>query len=185
MTWSLIGLSSALASEAGVFGTYTDGQIKRQGASSNHPSRAERIERLLYIYITQACGRFGFPSQYSDQLNKFNLSIVEHGQDHGTTHQEQCYGGSRLTSSPGDSNRAVPQSADDQIQGYWVEMAAINKACNDSLFPSKDQTASYIHSGEYINKLAQLQPMIEKWHEKITAAESKDNIDETDGVAIC
>lgn len=82
MTWSLIGLSHALAYELGIFGTYSDelqsidGQIRRQGASSMHDKRADRIERLLYIYITQACGRFGFPIVYSDHFNKFNLSTL-------------------------------------------------------------------------------------------------------------
>lgn len=84
MTWSLIGLSHALAYELGVFGTYTegvqniDGRLERPKNLSQQSQRADRIERLLYIYITQACGRFGFPIVYSDHFNKYNLSKIDY-----------------------------------------------------------------------------------------------------------
>ena len=90
MTWSLIGLSHALALELGIFGTYTDdsravsGGLRRQREPSEKLSRADRIERLLYFYITQACGRFGFPSFYSEQVNKLNFSIAEDGYSPGS-----------------------------------------------------------------------------------------------------
>ena len=82
MTWSLIGLSHALAYELGIFGNYTDGlqivdgRVKRQGGPLKYHKRADRIERLLYIYITQACGRFGFPSLFPDHVNKFQIAAI-------------------------------------------------------------------------------------------------------------
>lgn len=82
MTWSLIGLSHALAYELGIFGNYTDGlqivdgRVKRQGGPLKYYKRADRIERLLYIYITQACGRFGFPSLFPDHVYKFQILAI-------------------------------------------------------------------------------------------------------------
>ena len=89
MSWSLIGLSHALAHELGIFGTYADGmrsadsKMRKRRGSVSYQNRAERIERLLYIYVTQACGRFGFPSLYSDQVNRINLKTAGIGQDFG------------------------------------------------------------------------------------------------------
>lgn len=96
MSWSLIGLSHALAYELGIFGSFSegsrspDGRFKRQGGSPAYYKRADRIERLLYIYITQACGRFGFPSMYPDRMNKFNLSSINEGYRSGKSFNHEC-----------------------------------------------------------------------------------------------
>ena len=85
MSWSLIGFAHALAYELGIFGTYADGvvsvdgRVKRQGGPLMHHKRADRLERLLYIYMTQACGRFGFPSMYPDHITAYNLASMRDG----------------------------------------------------------------------------------------------------------
>ena len=85
MTWSLIGTSYVLAYELGIFGTYSDGVhsvdglVKRKGGATTYNKRADRIERMLYVFITQASGRFGIPSMYSDQINQFAIESVKEG----------------------------------------------------------------------------------------------------------
>lgn len=85
MTWSLIAFAHALAFELGIFGTFADGlkivdgRVKRPGGPLMHHKRADRLERLLYIYMTQACGRFGFPSMYPDHLTNYNLQTMTPG----------------------------------------------------------------------------------------------------------
>lgn len=70
MCWSLIGTAYALAYELGIFGNYAEGPQPVEGGISwrtsvrKHRQRADRIERLLYIYITQTSGRLGFPSTF-------------------------------------------------------------------------------------------------------------------------
>ncbi len=59
------------------------------------------------------------------------------------------------------------QSPEDLVQQYWVEIASINKACNNSLFPSKDQITQLIQTGEYIGRLQQLQPILRRWQERL------------------
>lgn len=89
MSWSLIGLSYALAYELGVFGNYSDGMhsvdgaFKRSSGDFSRSKRADKIERLLYIYVTQACGRFGFPSPYPDHVNKAHMSDMKEQFDSG------------------------------------------------------------------------------------------------------
>lgn len=83
MCWSLIGTAYVLAYELGIFGTYSDGIIavngivKRKGGTTAYNKRTERIERMLYVFITQASGRFGIPSLYSDQINRFTIESVK------------------------------------------------------------------------------------------------------------
>ena len=176
MTWSLIGLSHALAYELGIFGNYSDGLkiedglVKRQGG---YQKRADRIERLLYIYITQACGRFGFPSLFPDSVNKFQIATI----------LDRSYNAGRDLLLPNlvllwlidvaDSLMFESQSPGDVIQEHWVEMAAINKECNDSLFPSKELTTQYIQSGEYEKRLQKLQQLIQRWQERFATSHGK------------
>lgn len=85
MCWSLIGTSYVLAYELGIFGTYAegelsiDGRVRRHGGSPEYLRRADRIERLLYVFIVQASGRFGLPSMYSDDVNRFTLANLQDG----------------------------------------------------------------------------------------------------------
>ena len=62
------------------------------------------------------------------------------------------------------------QSPGDIIQDHWVEMAAINKECNDSLFPSKEKTTRYIQTGEYEKRLQKLQQLIIRWQERFATS---------------
>ncbi|KAL6721708.1 zinc finger transcriptional activator [Lecanora helva] len=77
MCWSLIGTSYVLAYELGIFGTYTDGSVRRGEGSPDYVRRAIRIERILYVFITQASGRFGLPNMYSNDLNRFTLASLD------------------------------------------------------------------------------------------------------------
>ena len=68
------------------------------------------------------------------------------------------------------------QSPEDMIQQYWVEIASINKACNDTLFPSKELTARYIHTGEYISRLHDLLPILHSWNDRLDKSKGIENL---------
>ena len=78
-------MSYVLAYELGIFGTYSDGVlpahgvVQRRNGSSAYNKRADRIERMLYVFITQASGRFGIPSMYSDPIDQFTIESVKEG----------------------------------------------------------------------------------------------------------
>ena len=94
MCWSLIGTSYVLAYELGIFGTYSDGvhsingKVQRKGGPTPYNKRADRIERMLYVFITQASGRFGIPSMYSDQINQFAIESVKEEFDSSMCHAD-------------------------------------------------------------------------------------------------
>lgn len=88
MSWSLICFAHTLAYELGVFGTYATGKsehggrIKSNGSTSFHEQRMDRIDQLLFIYLTQASGRFGLPGLYPKHLaDRYMLELSGGFQD--------------------------------------------------------------------------------------------------------
>lgn len=55
-------------------------------------------------------------------------------------------------------------------------MASIMKACNATLFSSKEKTAELIQSGEYIGILQQLQPILASWLKKFQSLDGEFDI---------
>lgn len=154
MCWSLIGMSYTLAFELGVFGNFQDGVRSPQSpgarssarlSSSSHEQRKDRIERLLYIYINSAAGRFGIPTMYARQNEDLDPRRIQ----------------ARITA------RSEAQDHVDTIQECWMDMTVIMKACNDSLFSSNDHTQALIQSGGYMVGLEQLQPLMSSYGQKL------------------
>ena len=57
MCWSLIGAAHTLAYELGLFGSFAD-------TSSIDLERSQRLEDILYIYLSQTSGRLGLSSLF-------------------------------------------------------------------------------------------------------------------------
>ena len=178
MCWSLIGTSYVLAYELGIFGTYSDGElspegiVKRKDEPTMYNRRAERIERMLYVFITQASGRFGIPSMYSDQINQFVIESVKEGF------------GSSMSPFDGFHSCADILSVDsiilkepvDKTQQSWLELMIVMKDCNDRLFSSKDQTTKLVQNDTYILQIHQLQPLLHSWLKRFNALDRKSHI---------
>lgn len=165
MCWSLIGTSYVLAYEMGIFGTYSDGilcdgRVKRHGGSPEYMRRANRIERILYVFIIQASGRFGLPSMYSTDVNRFSLASLDDNSLSGLSTKSDF---PIILLMLVLAESTLPSEPVDKTHQLWVELMIIMKACNDQLFSTKDQTAALIQSGEYVQRLQRLQPLLHKW----------------------
>ncbi|KAL8710016.1 MAG: hypothetical protein Q9220_005287 [cf. Caloplaca sp. 1 TL-2023] len=154
MCWSLIGMSQTLAYELGVFGNFQNGirvprPRERQGVQnlSSYEKRVDRIERLLYVYINSACGRFGFPPMYAGQDEDLDLRNVEARMLAGLSAKDPV----------------------DVIQECWADITWIMKACNAILFPSRDHTQALIKTGSYMALLEQLQPITISFGQRLDA----------------
>lgn len=55
LCWSLIGAAHTLAYELGLFGSFAESTVATC-------FRAQRLERLLYVYVSQTSGRLGLAS---------------------------------------------------------------------------------------------------------------------------
>lgn len=157
MCWSLIGMAHTLAFELGVFGNFHNGiRIPRSAARNGgevssvlHEQRIDRIERLLYVYINSACGRFGFPTMHVGQDEDMNVFVIQE----------------RMTAHPYASDLV------DLIQECWADITLIMKACNANLFPSRDYTQTLIQNGSYVTLLEQFQPAMDTFGRKLKAAQ--------------
>ena len=175
MCWSLIGTSYVLAYELGVFGTYSDGVlsvdgiVKRKGGATAYNQRADRIERMLYVFITQASGRFGIPSMYSDQINQFAIESVKEGFVSG-----MCpVGGLHSWADILLVDSTMLKDPVDKTQQSWLELMIVMKDCNDRLFSSKDETTKLVQSEAYIVQIHQLQPLLHSWLKRFNALDRK------------
>ena len=169
MCWSLIGTSYVLAFELGIFGTYSDGilsdgLVRRYNGSPEFMRRADRIERLLYIFIVQASGRFGLPSMWPNEINRFTFDNFRDRSLLGVF--GECFRVSSTRLIRLAAKTVLSPESVDETQLLWVELMVIMKACNDQLFTTKDQTAALIQSGEYVQRLQWLQPLLRAWKTK-------------------
>lgn len=78
MCWSLIGAAHTLAYELGLFGSFADSTV----ATS---PRAQRLERLLYVYISQTSGRLGLASMFRDIPREGDFAYLQQ-----TLFQRKC-----------------------------------------------------------------------------------------------
>ena len=175
MCWSLIGTSYILAYELGIFGTYADGVlsvdgiVKRKGGPSAYNKRADRIERMLYVFITQASGRFGIPSMYSDQINQFAIERVRGGFVSSVCPPAGLHSCADMLLV----DSIMLQDPVDKTQQSWLELMIVMKDCNDRLFPSKDQTTKLVQNETYIVQLHQIQPLLHSWLKRFDALDRK------------
>ena len=87
MCWSLIGMAYTLSFELGVFdsliesGRWSPGP---QAKTEYEAERADRIGRMLLVYVSQTCGRLGFPNMMPSQGNETNFNFLKMDVPQGT-----------------------------------------------------------------------------------------------------
>jgi hypothetical protein len=84
MSWSLVGMAYTLSWEIGVFDslldhkTWVPGQGKtNETGYSAEDERADRIGRMLLVYVSQCCGRLGFPNMMPSQGKETNFDFLK------------------------------------------------------------------------------------------------------------
>lgn len=138
----------------GVFGDFNRGfralrPPELSGTSSSQDEqRSDRIERLLYVFINSACGRFGFPPMYDGHDEDLGLRGVH----------------ARVMTRP------YSQDSIDAVQEAWSDITLVMKACNAHLFTSRDHTETLIQNGGYMTFLEQYQPLMDSFSRKLESA---------------
>lgn len=138
MCWSLVGAAHTLAYELGLFGSFVP-------TAQANSVRSKRIERLLYIYITQTSGRLGLASMFPPARDENDFAYLQ---------QILFY------------EKPQNQPEEDTVLSCWVEVASIMRYCNLRFFPSKDETHNLILNGEYLDHLSQVRPLLHSWWAK-------------------
>lgn len=80
MSWSLVGFAYTLSYELGIFDSmfeYDSWTPEPQTRTLYSSERASRIGRLLHIYVSQTCGRLGYPNMLPSQGNAINVNYLK------------------------------------------------------------------------------------------------------------
>ncbi|KAL2127396.1 hypothetical protein VTI74DRAFT_10807 [Chaetomium olivicolor] len=164
MCWMLLSTGMGLAYELGVFDDIDEllaaGAITRPEYEDEfYRLRANRIKRLLLIYLSQLAGRLGWTNMVPEKLRKSDPAISRRRRHsvEGTTP------GTNPSSLSNTFNYIPDLELDDQIIHCWAGISNAMQVGNERLFRSRKHTTEIIQSGKYIELLKDFQPMLKDW----------------------
>ncbi|KAL2760885.1 hypothetical protein ACRALDRAFT_1027502 [Sodiomyces alcalophilus JCM 7366] len=165
MCWMLLSTAMGLAYELGVFDDIDE--LMRNGAISRpeyeeetYRQRANRIKRLLLIYVTQLAGRLGWTNMVPDALRRSDPAVTRKrtGGGDGTTP------GTNPSSLSNSFNYIPDLELDDQIIHCWAGISNAMHLGNEKLFRSRQHTKDIIQSGTYTERLQEFRPILDDWY---------------------
>ncbi|KAK4137185.1 hypothetical protein BT67DRAFT_371129 [Trichocladium antarcticum] len=164
MCWMLLSTGMGLAYELGVFDDVDEllaaGAISRpEYEEESYRLRANRIKRLLLIYLSQLAGRLGWTNMVPEKLRKSDPAVSRRRRHsvEGTTP------GTNPSSLSNGFNYIPDLELDDQIIHCWAGISNAMHLGNEKLFRSRKHTTEIIQSGKYIELLKDFQPMLKDW----------------------
>jgi hypothetical protein len=154
MSWMLLGNALALAYELGVFDEVEDTASGSATAAMTEPVltpfriRAQRMQKLLLVYVLQLASRLGWTSMIPSHLSQSVSNKITPVQTPSSTHSRGW-------------------SDDDELQevvfSSWVDLTMLMKTSSDMLFPDRTMTKNIMRSGEYVTKLTFFQKELRTW----------------------
>ncbi|KAK4106295.1 hypothetical protein N658DRAFT_415294, partial [Parathielavia hyrcaniae] len=164
MCWMLLSTGMGLAYELGVFDDVDEllaaGAITRpEYEDESYRLRANRIKRLLLIYLSQLAGRLGWTNMVPERLRRSDPAVSRRRRlsVEGTTP------GTNPSSLSNTFNYIPDLELDDQIIHCWAGISHAMQVGNERLFRSRKHTTEIIQSGKYIELLKDFQPMLRDW----------------------
>lgn len=166
MCWMLLTASMGLGYELGVFDNIDElldsGAISRpEYEDENYRLRADRIKRLILIYLSQLAGRLGWTNMVHENLHKTTttarrrpLSSAVDGTTPGTNI-------SSLSAAP--FNYIPNLELDDAVIHCWAGISSAMNLGNERLFRSRKHTTEIIQSDKYVELLKDFKPMLQDW----------------------
>ncbi|KAK3302324.1 uncharacterized protein B0T15DRAFT_514369 [Chaetomium strumarium] len=164
MCWMLLSTGLGLAYELGIFDDIDEllaaGAITRpEYEEESYRLRANRIKRLLLIYLSQLAGRLGWTNMVPEKLRKADPSLSRRKRHsvEGTTP------GTNPSSLSNSFNYIPDLELDDQIIHCWAGISNAMQLGNEKLFRSRKHTTEIIQSRKYIEMLKDFQPVLKDW----------------------
>lgn len=165
MCWMLLNAAMGLAYELGVFDNIdelldSEAISRPEYEEESYRLRADRIKRLILIYLSQLAGRLGWTNMVPETLRKTTTmarrrpisSAVE-----GTTP------GTSISSLSAPFNYIPNLELDDAIIHCWAGISNAMHTGNERLFGSRKHTTEIITTGKYVELLKEFQPMLQDW----------------------
>lgn len=165
----LLGNALALAFELGVFDTAPDANL--YGVETHRPDRGSlsyllrsgRVQKLLYVYITQLAGRLEWTPMVANLSSLKNMNQRFDVPSPSSPKQQRNRGNSRGEDADGPPSLRPDNSIDETILDCWIGITDLMKSGNQSLFPSRAVTRDLIRTGRYVELLETFTPRIGKW----------------------
>lgn len=165
MCWMLLNAAMGLGYELGVFDNIDElldsGAISRpEYEEESYRLRADRIKRLILIYLSQLAGRLGWTNMVPESLRKTTTlarrrpasSAVE-----GTTP------GTNISSLSAPFNYIPNLELDDAIIHCWAGISNAMHSGNERLFRSRKHTTEIIQTDRYVELLKEFRPILQDW----------------------
>lgn len=165
MCWMLLNAAMGLSYELGVFDNIdelldSEAISRPEYLEETYRLRADRIKRLILIYLSQLAGRLGWTNMVPESLRKTTTmqrrrptsSAVE-----GTTP------GTTVSSVSAPFNYIPNLELDDAIIHCWAGISNAMHIGNERLFGSRKHTTEIITTGRYVELLKEFQPMLQDW----------------------
>ena len=143
MCLSLLSQALGLAHQLGVMDVDENmpSDLVQTEAEKADCSRRLNLKRLLYVFITQTCGRMSVPS----------LIRAEWFPDK-EPHQVMSSGYDPLTASDSDSvdlESATPEVIQDAVIYFWHRLGKMFFIANNEIWPNRERTRAVVTSKEY------------------------------------
>lgn len=165
MCWMLLNAAMGLSYELGVFDNIdelldSEAISRPEYLEETYRLRADRIKRLILIYLSQLAGRLGWTNMVPESLRKTTTmqrrrptsSAIE-----GTTP------GTTVSSVSAPFNYIPNLELDDAIIHCWAGISNAMHIGNERLFGSRKHTTEIITTGRYVELLKEFQPMLQDW----------------------
>ncbi|KAL2202902.1 hypothetical protein CC79DRAFT_1184691 [Sarocladium strictum] len=145
MSWMLLGAAVSLASELGML---SDGANSFKSEDPQEQARAQRLRRLLHIYVTRMSVNTGAPSPLPENLS--------------------CKVSAATPESSGASGEAMKKW--ELCMKLWEDLARLRRSASAIFFQSTTQTKQQLQSGNYSLLLQHLEPALHRWEEELEAS---------------
>jgi hypothetical protein len=167
MCWMLLTTAMGLAYELGVFDDIdellVDGAITRpEYEEETYRQRANRIKRLVLIYLTQLAGRLGWTSMVPESLRKSDPAVHRRR----PTSVEGTTPATNPSSLSNGFNYVPDLELDDQIIHCWAGISNAMHIGNEKIFRSRKHTTDIIQSGKYVGLLKEFNPILRDWYKE-------------------
>ncbi|KAK7751453.1 zinc finger transcriptional activator [Diatrype stigma] len=164
MCWMLLSNAMGLAYELGVFDDIDEllaaqAITRPEYEDEAYRLRANRIKRLLLVYLTQLAGRLGWTNMVPESIRTTDPVF---SRKRPLSNEANTPATNISALSTGFSY--IPDvELDDQIIQCWVGVSNAMHLGNERLFRSRKHTTDIIQSGKYTALLKEFQPILRGW----------------------
>lgn len=163
MCWMLLTSAMGLGYELGVFDDIdellkSDTISRPEYEEESYRLRADRIKRLILIYLSQLAGRLGWTNMVPENLRKSTerkrpSSSAVDGPTPGTT----------VSSLSAPFNYIPNLELDDAIIYCWSGISNLMHEGNERLFQTRKHTTEIIQNERYVALLKDFRPKLQEW----------------------